>query len=619
MKALRTLTAAAVALSSLAGPANAMAGRHPIFHRSDAVTTAGWLNTRTLGGVPTGGLDMGPAAASMPMTVVVSLVPSNKAGAESYVKHEYTPGDSLFHHFLTPAQFATAYGPTVAEVSAAENYLASEGFKNISASPNRDLVRAEGTAAIVSQAFNTSIHTFNQNGRAVYANVTAAQVPAALGSVVQSVLGLHNVPAHLDLAYPRGHRASLHRASSHRHLDAQTCAAPTDPVTGTCATREFDTTDLRKVYDDNGAPTASNTNIAIMSIGDLNGVIRDLRYNEAYNGLRQVPVTVVPVDYQSIEEYGTVEFDMDSQTSTGIAGDVNHLYFYNMGELYESEIAEDFNHWVNDDIAQVASASFGECEFQAALDGGMLAEDFILLQAVAQGQTLFASSGDAGSTCGLTLVTNGTVPGDGPPQVEYPATSPWVMGAGGTTLFANASGGYAGEISWASGGGGVSFFEAPPFWTEGVSPGSLPVYDTIAGPGLFPLAGYDSGRTVPDVAMDADANVSAALFYQGGSLGGNGGTSLASPLAAGVFARLQSRHNNTLGNAGPALYGNYLFMGGGLGTVAAPPAGQITGAIGGFHDVVLGANGAFNALPGYDMNTGMGSFDINRTIVAFGS
>jgi subtilase family serine protease len=330
-------------------------------------------------------------------------------------------------------------------------------------------------------------------------------------------------------------------------------------------------------------------------------------------------VTVVPVDYQSTEQYGTGEFDMDSQSSTGIAGDVKGLYFYNMGELYESEIVQAFSHWVTDDVAQVASASFGECEFQAALDGGMIAEDSVLTQAVVQGQTLFSSAGDEGSTCGLTIITNGVVPAVGPPQAEYPAASPWVMGVGGTTLFPHPDATYGQEIAWYAGGGGVSFFEGPPFWTNGASPGMVPVWSSIGGPGIVPLAGYQSGRTVPDVSMDADAQISPISCYFGGSIGGNGGTSLSSPLAAGVFARLQSRHNNQLGNAGPALYGNYLAFGGGLGAVNKPANGSVDADVAGFHDVLAGANGDYQATPGYDMVTGMGSLNINRLIIFFGS
>ena len=80
--------------------------------------------------------------------------------------------------------------------------------------------------------------------------------------------------------------------------------------------------DLRRAYDDNGSPTASNTSIAIFTDGNVGPVITDLRQYESINGERQVPVTVVNVDLPSNDESGFVEYQMDTQTSTGIAGDV---------------------------------------------------------------------------------------------------------------------------------------------------------------------------------------------------------------------------------------------------------------------------------------------------------
>ena len=118
---------------------------------------------------------------------------------------------------------------------------------------------------------------------------------------------------------------------------------------------------------------------------------------------------------------------------------------------------------------------------------------------------------------------------------------------------------------------------------------------------------------------DADPTVSPAEFYVSGSLTTNGGTSLAGPLATGVWARLQSHHHNQLGHAGPALYGNYLMGGGGFGTVAPPTNGKMTGSIAGFHDIIIGWDGDYTALPGYDLTTGMGSLDINATFIWFGS
>ena len=80
----------------------------------------------------------------------------------------------------------------------------------------------------------------------------------------------------------------------------------------------------------------------------------------------------------------------------------------------------------------------------------MLVHDNTFLEAAAQGQTVFASTGDNGSSCGVAVGANG-VPGLGVPMVEYPASSPDVIGVGGTTLITNADGSYNSEIAWNAG------------------------------------------------------------------------------------------------------------------------------------------------------------------------
>src|SRR5262249_45195189 len=154
-------------------------------------------------------------------------------------------------------------------------------------------------------------------------------------------------------------------------------------------------------------------------------------------GLPLVPVTVRQVGLQSPDTAGVDEWDIDTQYSTGMAGSVKALYIYATTSLTDQDTALEFNHWATDNLAHVANASFGICEFFPFVDGTMVADDQVFLEAAAQGQTLFASTGDTGSFCSVGN-PNG-VPG-GPPFVEYPATSPYVIGVGGTTLLSNADG-----------------------------------------------------------------------------------------------------------------------------------------------------------------------------------
>jgi subtilase family serine protease len=653
VKFLTSMAALAAVGFIASGTAGATTATNIRYRHDVAASSSAWAATKTLAGVLANATDVGEVPASLPMTISVALTPSNLAGAKAYINREYTPGDPLFHHFLTPAQYTSNFGPTSAQAAAVANYLSAMGFTNISTAPNNVLVTATATAPVVERAFNTDIHAFNLGGQARYSNVSAAEVPTALAGAVSSVLGLHNNPMSTFLQFKTRH--AVHRRFTPMQERSRRAAAikggkkimsDTCVLQGVtfCVDSEFYTDDLEAFYDASTSKSASNTNIAIITSAQTGQLISDLRLNEEVNGLRQVPVTVTNVDPPNPNVVGAdqIEFSMDTQTSTGIAGDAKGLYIYNTGGLTDEEISAADNRWVTDDIAPVASQSLGECEYNALTDGAMFAEDEIFIESMAQGQTMFASSGDGGASCAFTFVTNGLV-NAGLEMVNYPASSTWVMGAGGTSAFANPDGSYNSEIAWAYSGGGVSLFENPGVWTFGVQPGWLPDYDGLGGAGA-PAPGLGGGnlRSVPDVAMDADANVSAAIFYEYGASTLNGGTSLASPISAGAYARMQSAFNNTLGHAGPALYNHYKLEGGqwigapiecygaaldgppaicypGAPTpVSLPVPPALTAPLAGFNDIVYGTNGLYPALPGYDLTTGMGSFDLNAMKISFG-
>ncbi len=293
-----------------------------------------------------------------------------------------------------------------------------------------------------------------------------------------------------------------------------------------------------------------------------------------------VPVTTEQVGLPSTDTSGMVEWDMDTQTSTGIAGNVKHLYIYDVTALDDSDVALEFNKFASQDLAKAGSASFGECEYAAYLDGFMVANDEVMNEMAAQGQTLFASAGDSGGFCAANGLLNGIPVGEA--DVNYPASSPYVVAAGGTTLVTNNDGTYGEELAWVAGGGGPSYFEYQPAWQSGVAP---PTGDSCEVQAPACLA-----RDLPDVAMDADANLTGANFYNAGAVTQNGGTSLASPLSLGSWARIESAHANKIGFASPSLY-----------AVAGTAA---------FNDVTLGDTGPYPALPGWDFATGNGSFNI---------
>lgn len=548
-----------------------------------ALTT--WVSTATKALPPAATIARSAAPAGMPVHVIVSLRLHGVDALKTYLHNQHTPGNPQYGTVLTPAQFQAAYAPTDSETQTVRDYLTQNGFNNVHIAANRTLLTAEGTAAAVQAAFNTQLVQYQVDGRLVYSNASDAQVPLALGDTVLAVLGLQNV------AQSMTHRQLAARVDLPVPYAATAPAPATlsngDPTTATL-TASYTAADFRRAYDADAAPDGANTSVAIISAGtDLVQVRADLQQAERDAGLPYIPVSVVQTeavpDPQDTANDG--EWDLDSQSSTGIAWNVRQVIFYN-GAALDSGITLGANQFVADNVAKALNISIGGCEVINSAVGAVATDDQVFMQAVAQGQTVFVSSGDAGAACGV-LVNLATPQGGVPQQVEYPASSPYVVAVGGTSLFLDAGGNYALETAWAAGGGGTSAVETAPDWqtNSGAVPGA-------------PLRG------VPDVAMNAGFNLSpAAAFYStadtvvAGRHEGVIGTSLSSPLSMGVWARLQSAHCNTFGFAAPMYY-------------ALDAAGGPLSGAAGFNDIVLGTNGGYAATPGWDYTTGFGTFDV---------
>jgi pseudomonalisin len=531
---------------------------------TSAFAQSAWVSTATKGislSQLASAADYGPARSDQSLTVRIALKLQNPAALATFIKTVSDPNNALYGQFLTPAQFAASYAPSTAQVQQVVSYLENQGFENVTVEPNNLLVSADGTVAQASAAFHTPIEQFAQFGNIVYGNTAPAQVPAALGNIVGAVLGLNSIGQM---------KPTLVKQSQVSGVSVPQYAVSYNPQ------------NFWQIYSASGVPAAKNATIAIMAEGDLSGVLSDFAVAEKTWGFPKFPVTVVPVGLASTDTSGADEWDLDTQYSTGMAGGlVKHLYIYDATSLTDSDLALEINRWVTDDKAKAGSASLGECEAFPYLDGSMLADDESFAEAAAQGQTFFASTGDTGSFCPVGVGTNG-VPA-GVPLVNYPASSQYVVGVGGTTLLTNSDGNYDSEVAWYAGGGGISQFEYSPYW------------QTTAN---VPSAALSS-KGIPDVSMDADPE-SGANVYVNGAWEGVGGTSLSSPLALGVWARLISA-NPHLGFASLRLYGLY----DGTGVVGSYPNG-------GFHDILTGANGLYTAGPGWDYTTGLGTLWVNQ-------
>jgi pseudomonalisin len=479
------------------------------------------------GAIATGALDR----AAVPVTI--ALAPRDKAGL---AKAAARGGG------LTPARFNARFAPAKSEVKAVRAWARANALKVASVSANRTLVRLTGSSAAVGKAFHTTLTTFKApDGSTFFAPASRARLSGSLSGHVTSVLGLSNIGR---------------TATSQLPLPL--------PTTGLTS---YGPQDLATLYDAPASATGAGQALAVIAEGDLTQPRADLATFETQNGLPHVTWTQVTVGTPSSDTSGSDEWDLDTQYSTGLAPGVTDLRVYDGASLSNDDILATINRWVTDDATRQASFSAGECEVLAAATGFTDSLDTTLMQAAAQGQTLFVASGDTGIFCPPGVGVNG-VPA-GIPSVDYPASSPYAVGVGGTTVL-----GPGNEIAWYSGGGGVSYFESAPAFQTGVG-------------GSF--AGVNRG--VPDVALDADP-LSGYEVIVNGAEETIGGTSASAPAWQGLWARVQAARGGSLGFAADALY-------------AAPASA--------FHDIVIGTNGA-PATPGYDYATGRGTPDVAALI-----
>src|SRR3989442_318147 len=266
-----------------------------------------------------------------------------------------------------------------------------------------------------------------------------------------------------------------------------------------------------------------------------------------------------------LSSHNWIEIALDVEYAHGTAPAARILN-YMSASTSTADFTTMYNRIVTDNPGHVVSTSWGACEVGVST-ASQLTDDNIFANANAIGQSWFAASGDSGSRDCSTLLGGDT-----------PATSPHVIGVGGTRPACRsglpssspAGGGYGWESAWSGSGGGVSQVFARPAFQSG--------------------CGVPAGtrRLVPDVALEADTSP-GNYVAENGFWWIVGGTSDAAPQWAGLAAELAQQCGRALGNPGALLYGV-------CGTAA-------------FHDVTSGSNGDYSAGVGYDLVTGLGSFD----------
>jgi pseudomonalisin len=556
--------------------------------------------------------DLGPVAAGQQMNVVIPLQ-HDDASIARYEASLNDPSSVNYQQWLTPAQFQAKFDAPTTSVATVRNFVTRDGLQLYNTNGLGDLTLASGTAAQVERTFGVTLHNFlNTDGTQFFANVNAPVVPAGVGVV--GVLGLQNL---VQMKNPKAKPGPGNPSAQGQCV----------PVAGVC-TGLLGPSELWSVYSQPSTDLGNGQSIGIIGEGQTADVISALRRFEATRNLPVVPVQVYWTDpAPKTDDSGRIEWELDTQASTGMAPNVSQLRLYFGSDLSVGGLATSLQTWASDPNGpNQVNASLGLCEDNPALDGllgpAQTASGFALAQAATEGRAFFASTGDTGAGCAIgPTAVNGVTYGpvaDG----AYPASDPNATGVGGTVLYTNGAATNpqrVDEHAWDHTGGTKSSFIAQPAYQNGITalqanlcvsqpngqpypPGTLcrgtadvsalsgDATVIVDGLGGLQADGYDM------VDYDPTANTYADHFAEGG-------TSLSSPLWAGMWARVNAAHMNAqrkpspLGNANNVLY-----------HVASTTPNA-------FFDVTEGAN-PLPATPGWDFPTGLGTPNLVNIIKA---
>jgi subtilase family serine protease len=288
------------------------------------------------------------------------------------------------------------------------------------------------------------------------------------------------------------------------------------------------------------------------------------------------------------------------------------IRYYGAASCYDADFLDAFARINDEDAAQIVTNSWGGFEV-GTKPSTVAAYEQAFLQGAAEGISYMFSSGDNGDE----LANTGTV------QTDYPVSDPYVTGVGGTTTAINAAGALAWETGWGTQKYSLS--------SDGTSWNPLGfLYGSGGGESsLFAQPAYQSGitpagaRGVPDVAMDADVTTGMLIgetqtFPEGVHYDQYriGGTSLASPLFAGMTALAFQNAGGGVGLLNPTIYANASTgaftdvsgPGPDAGNVRVDYANGLDGSGGVLYSVrTFDQDSSLDVNPGWDDVTGLGS------------
>jgi subtilase family serine protease len=552
---------------------------------------------------------LGRLDANHHLDLAIGLPLRNREQLTNLLEDLYDPSSPNFRHYLTPDQFTASFGPSREDYQKVIEFAKSNGLVVKRTHPNRTLLDVSGSVAEIEKAFHLHLLTYQHPAEARTFFAPDVEPSLDLHTPVLAISGLDN--------YVKPH--------PHIHPSRTPALPGVRPLGGGGGgggggsgdnTGPFEGSDFGNAYAPGVSLDGTGQSVGLFELFGFNAQdIQDYQDEVGiYPYVNVQPVLIdgaigdtSNVDYLDDPGYldYAVEVTGDIEMAIAMAPGLNSVVVYEgptpqdvppLGTNYiqdastTAQINDVLNRMATDDLAQQLSCSYG-------FDINLSTEQ-VFQQYAVQGQSFFLAGGDFGAY---------------PTAIDEPADNPYVTVVGGTTLTENSAGDWASETTWLTpasndglgditpeqaSGGGISLTYGIPTWQQGIS--------------MTANQGSTTMRNVPDVASVAN---NIYIVWGNDLLGSStdwpeGGTSLAAPLWAGLFAlaNQQAAANGQppIGFANPALYA----------------IAKSTNYHSCFHDITTGGNTnalsptKYWATAGYDLCTGLGTPNGNNLIPA---
>ncbi|HEV2675168.1 MAG TPA: S53 family peptidase [Aliidongia sp.] len=442
---------------------------------------------------PSDAVRVGPVPAGT--TIEVSLYLKRRIGETQAIAGAGDRRKALADHR------ATGHRDDIQRVRA---FAADHGLTVVSVEPARRLVKLSGPISACEAAFGTTLDLYRQGDRQFRARTGTLRLPVELLPIVEAVLGLDDRPAAFAKALP---------------------------MTGVPIPAGYRPNQIGAFYGFPIGVTGAGQCIAIIELG---GGYLDGDNQAAFQamGLPLPTIVAVPVDgAANAPGHSTAadeEVALDLQVAGGVApGATLAIYF---APATYAGFVDAVSAAIHDTAHKPSAISISWGIDESAWSGpARQAMDSAFQDAATLRISVFVASGD-------NLATNGNK--DGALHVQYPASSPWAIGCGGTAIATDGQA-ISSEAAWSDTGNG-----------EGTGGGISTLYPV---PDFQKPANAATGRGVPDVAGSAAQPSGYAVMLNGVSKV-IGGTSAVAPLWAGLVALINERASQPVGFFLPTLY-----------------------------------------------------------------